>query len=73
MTQDKLYKNKINRDAEFKKLKAEGYGVKKYSVRNQQIHPEYIEDELPELRKQTGFGNMVYNTFYSVLYGVKWC
>ena len=69
---EKLYKNRENRDAEAKRLKEEGCYVKKYSIRNQRLHPEYVEDEVEYLREQTGFGNTLYRTFYNVLYGVRW-
>ena len=69
---EKLYKNRENRDAEARRLKQESCSVKKYSIRNQQLHPEYVEDEAEYLREQTGFGNTIYRTFYNVLYGVRW-
>ena len=71
MSQDYLFKNRTNREIKAMCLKKEGYQIKKYSVRNQQLHPQYVEDESDYLRQQTGFGNTVYKSLYSVLYGVK--
>ena len=65
------YKHKANRDAKAKELKAEGRLVKKSSSRNQCIHPQYIEDEDPGLRQQTGMGNPAYKTLYPVIYHVE--
>jgi len=66
-----LYKNKANRDARAKELKAQGLTVRRSSSSNQLLHPQYVEDELSELRSQTGIGNTVYKTHYGKLYKVE--
>ncbi len=66
----KLFKSRSLRDAEAKRLKAEGYKTYRTSTRNQLLHPQYVEDEAEYLREQTGFGNTVYKTHYAVLYEV---
>lgn len=66
-----LYQSKEARDIKAKELQAKGFRVKRSSTRNQLIHPQYVEDANPHLRAQTGFGNTVYNTHYSVLYEVE--
>lgn len=41
------------------------------TMRNQQLHPMYVEDfEGPE-KEQTGLGNTVYKTHFSVLYTLE--
>lgn len=69
---DKLYQSKELRDAEAKRLQGLGFEVRRRSVRNQQLHPQYIEDAPQHLRNQTGFGNTVYTMMWSVLYEVEW-
>ena len=65
---DKLYSKKENRDADAKILKSENRRIKKFSVRNQRLHPAYIQD-VPS--GDTGFGNTEYMTYWKVLYGIK--
>lgn len=62
--------NKKNRDARAIELKKKGFIVKKLSVRNQQLHPEYIEDWKKGFK--TGVGNTDYQTFHKVLYILTW-
>lgn len=59
-----LFSKKENRDAVHKRL-----GGRRSSIRNQQIHPMYIEDlqDTPGAQ-DTGIGNTVYKTFFGVLY-----
>ena len=66
-----LFKDMKNRNIKAKKLISQGYSVKKSSIRNQLLHPEYVEDEAEYLREQIGLGNTVYKTPYSVLYEVE--
>ena len=66
---DELYKNKENRDRRARELKKKGYVVKKYSIRNQMLHPEYIEDW--DAPYETGIGNFDYRTMHPVLYGAR--
>ncbi|RLE43286.1 hypothetical protein DRJ19_02855 [Candidatus Woesearchaeota archaeon] len=66
---DELYKDRRNRDKRARELKAKGYVVKKYSIRNQVLHPEYVKDWDGEY--ETGFGNLDYKTLHPVLYGVR--
>jgi len=60
------YCKKENRDRRARELRAQGYRVRRYSLRNQLIHPEYIRDY--EGYYETGFGNSYYRTPFSVVY-----
>ncbi len=64
-----LWSSKEARDAEWI---ARGRQGRRYSVRNQQLHPMYVEDlkDTPEGRDR-GFGNTAYQTFHKVLYGIR--
>jgi hypothetical protein len=67
-----LYISKARRDARYRELKAQGQDVRRTSVRNQQLHPQYITDAAEEgITYQTGFGNSDYRRFWSVLYGIE--
>ena len=69
---DKLYQGREARDTEFKRLKDQGLNPKKYTVRNQLLHPMYVEDLKAGLTEEDcGFGNTIYQTHFKVLYGVK--
>jgi hypothetical protein len=75
MELDELFAEKSNRDARYKELQQNSnYAgkLKRYTVRGQQIHPMYVEDRknTPDGRDR-GFGNIVYKTYFSVLYGVR--
>lgn len=61
LNNDWLFAEKVNRDARYERLKEAGHKLKRYTVRNQQLHPQYIEDlkDTPEGRDR-GFGNTVY-------------
>lgn len=63
-----LFSDKANRDQRFAELKRDGYKVRKGSVRNQQLHPMYVEDQPSG---NTGFGNTDYMRFWSVLYEIN--
>jgi hypothetical protein len=63
------YQNKANRDAKAKELKSQGYVVKKSSIRNQLLHPQYVDDY--EGHVDTGLGNTMYKTHFAVLYDVR--
>jgi len=68
-----LYAEKFNHDVRAAELQARGYQVRRSSVRNQQLHPMYVEDRkagLSDMNK--GFGNTIYKTFFAVLYEVSW-
>ena len=65
---DELYSEKTNRDVRARQLKEEGYTIRKYSHRNQLLHPMYIRDVSSG---NTGFGNTEYKTFWKVLYGIE--
>lgn len=72
----KLFINRKTRDAEFKRLQSEGYNVSRYSTRNQLLHPQYVEDYEKETgvtltHQDMGFGNTIYKTHFSVLYGIQ--
>lgn len=64
------FQSKANRDAAAKHLRIM-YGkdnVRASSMRNQNLHPQYIEDWEGEV--ETGFGNTQYNTFFPAIYTV---
>lgn len=65
------YISKKNRDRRFKELKAQGKRVFKSTINNQQLHPQYINDFEGEEKNQTGFGNVVYKTFFPKLYLIE--
>lgn len=69
-----LFAEKANRDARYKELKAAGIlGLKRSSIRNQQIHPMHLEDRKSQLSQQDcAFGNTIYKTSFSCLYEVSW-
>jgi len=55
--------------------KQEKQSYKKSSIRNQLLHPMYVEDyEIETGHKLTmadkGFGNDIYKTYFSVLYEI---
>ena len=61
-----VYQNKANRDRAFKMVKAAGLNARRSTTRNQQLHPEHIEDYVGKI--ETGFGNTMYETVFPVLY-----
>ena len=61
------FADKSNRDARARELVGLGHRVKRYSVRNQLLHPMYVDDRPSG---DTGFGNTVYRTHWPVLYMV---
>lgn len=70
---DELYSTRERRDERYHELvKSTGLQHKRYTVRNQQLHPEHVVDlaETPA-GQDRGFGNTVYKTYFAVLYGVK--
>lgn len=63
------FMKKENRDARYRELKAEGRKVRKSSIRNQSLHPMYVQDWPHELSDaDRGFGNTMYRTHFAVLY-----
>jgi len=67
------YMNRKSRDARARSLKASGFKVRRSSIRNQQLHPQYVADYTYELTAQErGFGNTIYRTLFPVLYLVHW-
>jgi hypothetical protein len=71
---ERLFMKKENRDKAYKEIpKNKRKNFKRSNVRNQLLHPMYVEDyEEVTGRKLTpadkGFGNTVYKTHFSVLY-----
>ncbi|MCJ7768016.1 hypothetical protein MUP79_06465 [Candidatus Bathyarchaeota archaeon] len=65
-----LYQGKEARDKRYKELKAQ-YGDKfrRSTHRNQQLHPQYVQDWKGSL--DTGFGNTQYQTSFPVLYTIE--
>jgi len=69
---DELYLNKATRDSRAKELQAQGVRVRRFSTRNQLLHPKYVEDYPRKLtQEECGFGNTIYKTYFAVLYGVE--
>ena len=61
----RLFQSKENRDQAWRESGSRG---RRGTARNQQLHPQYVEDfEGPE-KHDTGFGNTVYKTYFPVLY-----
>ena len=68
-----IYMKKENRDARAKELREKGFAVKRGSIRNQLLHPMYLEDYHRELEEsEKGFGNTLYKTYFSAVYSVDW-
>ena len=67
------YQNRATRDSKARELKAAGYKVRRSSVRNQLLHPQYVDDYKGPEKNDTGLGNTVYKTHFSVLYIVNYC
>lgn len=71
-----LYESMQKRDQRYEHLRAQRLSPRRSSVRNQQIHPMYVTDVAERMREEgtleTGFGNTQYQTFFSVLYEVRW-
>lgn len=67
-----LYINKKTRDEEVKKINANGKKVRKTSIRNQCLHPQYVVDfPNQEIKNDNEFGNVHYQTHFSVLYSME--
>lgn len=66
-----LFQDKEKRDARYKELRVAGKKVIRSSTGPQQIHPQYVEDYVGAAKYDTGFGNMVYKTFFKNLYVVE--
>lgn len=65
------YQDKAKRDLRYKEFVIQ-YGkdrVRRYSMSNQQLHPQYVTDWDGEL--VTGFGNTQYQTLFPKLYMVE--
>ena len=66
------YMNKTNRDNKYKELKRQGLNVYRSSIRNQLLHPMYVIDyPNKDEKNDTGIGNTLYKTHFSVLYTVE--
>ena len=66
------YQSKENRDQRFRELRAEGKLPQRSSMRNQLLHPQYVEDFVGPEKQDTGFGNEVYKTYFARLYMLDW-
>jgi hypothetical protein len=68
-----LFQKKENRDRRAKELKSQGYTVFRSSIRNQLLHPQYIEDWGEEISEaDRGIGNTIYKTHFAALYHLDW-
>ena len=65
-----LYQDMKRRNARAKELRSQGHTVRRSSHRNQLLHPQYVVDW--EGAVETGLGNTMYKTPFSVLYEVAW-
>jgi len=73
MGNNELYLNQKARNQRAKELRTRGHNVRKSSVRNQLLHPMYIEDYPRQLTsEERGFGNTLYKTYFKVLYEVSY-
>ena len=64
----RTFQDRAKRDAAYREARQCGYNVRRSSMHGQLCHPQYIEDyEGPE-KNDTGFGNVVYKTYFSTLY-----
>lgn len=69
---DEIFAVRENRDKRARELKQQGCVVKKSSIRNQLLHPMYVEDLKHNIRKEDrGFGNTIYKTHFAVLYQIR--
>ena len=64
-----VFQSKANRDRAFTMVKAAGLNARRSTSRNQQVHPEYVEDYVGKI--ETGFGNVMYETVFPVLYRLE--
>ena len=65
---NRTFQSKEARDAAYHIARHRGERVRRSSMRNQLLHPQYVEDyEGPE-KDDTGLGNTVYKTHFPVLY-----
>ena len=72
MSINKIFINRANREKEFKRLKQEGFNVRRSSTRNQLLHPMYVEDYPRKIsEEEKGLGNTIYKTHFSVLYIIE--
>lgn len=67
------FMNRQNRDKAFKEMQGQGItNIHKSSIRNQLLHPQYVEDwPYPLSQAERGFGNTIYKTHFSVLYSIR--
>lgn len=63
MPEKLIFSNRENRDAEWRRI-----GGVRGTIRGACLHPQYVADADPALRSKTGYGNLVYKTFWPVLY-----
>lgn len=69
MTIEEAYMRKENRDRRAKELRGQGYAVRRYSYRNQLLHPQYVRDwPYPLTAQDRGIGNTLYKTHFKALY-----
>lgn len=64
---DYKYKSQANRDTAARELRAQGRTVRKRSVRNVSLSPDYVADATPDEGCPNGFGGRE-TSYYPVLY-----
>ena len=63
------FMNLKNRNIRAKELELLGYKVRKYTHKNQLLHPMYVDDyPHPVADEDRGLGNAIYKTHFSTLY-----
>lgn len=69
---NELYLDRAKRDARARELQAQGVQVSRSVVKNQLLHPQYVEDYPRKLTpEECGFGNAIYKTHFATLYKVE--
>lgn len=70
---DKTFMVKANRDRFWRNLSKEAKTkLRRTSMRNQLLHPMYVDDYPRALSKEeTGFGNTLYRTYFSAIYLIE--
>lgn len=70
------FMNRANRDAAWKAAGGKNSGLRRTSIRNQLLHPMYVEDYEKETgvlltAADRGLGNTIYKTLFAVLYQLE--
>ena len=71
-----LYQSKENRDKRFLELKTQGINLRKCSISNQLLHPQYVADfgvdeRTRAIQADNRLGNYHYKTHFPKLYSME--